>query len=230
MDYPANSNQMTKCDFVTEQLKDKIITGVYKSGDQLPPEGALCEMFGVSRITVREALKKLSMMGIVEIKQGRGTFVKAVDLGLFMKPIYQLIDFEEIDVEAIYSAREYIESGTAFFAAQRRTERELAVMGGILQNLRASILTEDLVKVSGFDTAFHLEVAKAAHNPILYACIETIEEINRACLKRFSKYFAMLENCYTEHYEIYRAIEQGDAEAARIAIVKHTISSKALLI
>lgn len=225
----VTNNQMTKCDYVTEKLKEMIITGVYKPGDQLPPESALCEMLEVSRITVREALKKLSMMGMIEIKQGKGTFVKAVDLGLFMKPIYQLIDFEEIDVEAIYSAREYIESGTAFFAAQRRTDRELAVLQGILQNLRAAILAEEVAKVSSFDKAFHLEVAKAAHNPILYACIETIEEINRACVTRLRKYYDMLANCYAEHFAIYRAIEQQDPEAAKAAIVAHTISSKELL-
>ena len=112
MDYLPKKNQMTKCDYVVEQLKEQIVSGAYKSGDQLPPEGALCELFGVSRITVREALKKLNMMGLVEIKQGKGTFVKTVDLGLFMKPLLQLIDFEEINVEAIYTTREYIEGGT----------------------------------------------------------------------------------------------------------------------
>ena len=93
VDYLPKKNQMTKCDYVVEQLKESIISGEFKSGDQLPPEGALCEKFGVSRITVREALKKLNMMGLVEIKQGKGTFVKTVDLGLFMKQLFQLIYF-----------------------------------------------------------------------------------------------------------------------------------------
>ena len=97
--------QLSKCDYVAQELKTQIIAGKYRSGDQLPPEPALCEMFSVSRITVREALKKLSMMGLVEIKQGKGTFVKSVDLGLFMKPMLQLVDFDEIDIETIYSGR-----------------------------------------------------------------------------------------------------------------------------
>ena len=114
--------QLSKCDYVAQELKTQIIAGKYRSGDQLPPEPALCEMFSVSRITVREALKKLSMMGLVEIKQGKGTFVKSVDLGLFMKPMLQLVDFDEIDIETIYSAREYIEGGIAYLAAQQRTD------------------------------------------------------------------------------------------------------------
>lgn len=229
MGYTTGFQQLTKCDFVVSQLKDKIITGAYKRGDQIPPEPALCEMFGVSRITVREALKKLNMMGLVEIKQGRGTFVKSVDLGLFMKPLYQLIDFEEIDVEAIYSAREYIEGGTAYQAAVKRTDVEVKVLWNILQNLKASIRAEDFMQVAAFDSEFHIGVARASHNPILVACLETLEEINTVCVKRFNKYLMMLENCFQEHYAIFLAIERQDPEAARAAIVEHTLHSKAFL-
>lgn len=223
-------NQMTKCDYVVEQLKERIISGEYKSGDQLPPEGALCELFSVSRITVREALKKLNMMGLVEIKQGKGTFVKTVDLGLFMKPLFQLIDFEEIDVESIYTAREYIEGGTAFLAATRRTEFELTVLRNILQNIRQCIAEQDIVKLYEYDRAFHTEVAKASHNQILLSILQPLEEIDTACVKRFDKYLTTLENCYKEHYDIFRAIEDQDPEAARQAMIDHSRNSKTVLL
>ena len=226
MVYAENRTRMTKCDYVADALKDKIITGAYKPGDQLPPEGALCELFEVSRITVREALKKLSMMGIIEIKQGKGTFVTSVDLGIFMKPMSQLVNFEEIDIEAIYSAREYIESGTAHLAALRRTEQELAVLRSILKNLKMKIEVGDIVQVVHLDSAFHLAVAKASHNPILYACMESMEELDKACLKRMRQYLVILENCYEEHFKIFHAIEQQDAKAAQQAILEHTINSK----
>ena len=134
MTYVAAEYKVTKCDFVMEQLKDMIITGVYKTGEKLPNEATLCENFGVSRITIREALKKLNMMGILDIRQGKGTFVKQVDLGLFMKPLYQLIDFEDVDIETIYSAREYVENGTARMAAQKRTEEDIERLMKLLDN------------------------------------------------------------------------------------------------
>lgn len=221
---------MTKCDYVVEQLKERIISGEYKSGDQLPPEGALCELFSVSRITVREALKKLNMMGLVEIKQGKGTFVKTVDLGLFMKPLFQLIDFEEIDVESIYTAREYIEGGTAFLAATRRTEFELTVLRNILQNIRQCIAEQDIVKLYEYDRAFHTEVAKASHNQILLSILQPLEEIDTACVKRFDKYLTTLENCYKEHYDIFKAIEEQDPEGARQAMIDHSRNSKTVLL
>lgn len=230
VDYLPKKNQMTKCDYVVEQLKERIISGAYKSGDQLPPEGALCELFGVSRITVREALKKLNMMGLVEIKQGKGTFVKTVDLGMFMKPLFQLIDFEEINVEAIYTTREYIEGGTAYLAASVRSEFELAVLKNILQSIRQCIAEQDIVKLYEFDRAFHTEIAKAAHNPIMLSILQTLEEIDTACVKRFDKYLVTLENCYKEHYDIYKAIEAQDPEGARQAMIQHARNSKEALL
>lgn len=230
VEYLPKKNQMTKCDYVVEQLKERIISGEYKSGDQLPPEGALCELFGVSRITVREALKKLNMMGLVEIKQGKGTFVKTVDLGLFMKPLFQLIDFEEINVDAIYTAREYIEGGTAYLAAAVRTEFELTVLKNILQSIRQCIAEQDIVKLYEFDRAFHTEVAKAAHNPILLSILQTLEEIDTACVKRFDKYLTTLENCYKEHYDIFKEIEAQAPEAARQAMIQHARNSKEALL
>lgn len=230
MEYIPGKNQMTKCDYVVDQLKGRIISGEYKSGDQLPPEGALCALFGVSRITVREALKKMNMMGLVEIKQGKGTFVKTVDLGLFMKPLFQLIDFEEIDVEAIYTAREYIEGGTASLAATVRTEFELEVLRNILHSICQCLAEQDAAKLYEYDQAFHMEIAKASHNPILLSILQPLEEIDTACVKRFDKYLTIMENCYKEHFDIFRAIEAQDPEAARQAMVAHARNSKNALL
>ena len=222
--------RVTKCDFVTERLKEMIITGVYKTGEKLPNESTLCEQFNVSRITVREALKKLNMMGILDIRQGKGTFVKQVDLGLFMKPLYQLIDFEDVDIECIYSAREYIENGTAGMAAKKRTEEDLKSLEKILRELKLAIESENLVQVEYLDSSFHLRIAECARNPILYACLQAIEEINRTCLKRFSKYLTLLDDCYEEHYQIYEAVQRQDKEGAIKAMTAHTLSSKKVLL
>ena len=225
-----NSPQLSKCDYVAEQLKDKIVSGYYKNGDQLPPEPALCELFGVSRVTVREALKKLNMMGLVDIKQGKGTFVKAVDLAVFMRPLFQRINFHEIDVEAIYAARAVIEGGAAALAAQLRTEDDLESLRTIVENLKTSIELDNSPDIGRYDIAFHQQIAKIARNPILCACIETLEEISRACVKRRNRYYGVLDNSYSEHYAIYAAIEKGDATAAEQAMRLHAENSKKFLL
>ena len=230
MTYMANAYKGTKCDIVTEQLKDMIISGTYKSGEKLPNEASLCEMFGVSRITIREAMKKLSMMGLLDIRQGKGTFVKSMDLSLFMKPLYQLIDFEEVDIDAIFDARLYIESGTVYLAATRRTEADLERMERNLQELKKAIALEDLNTVSHYDSAIHEEIAKCAGNPILLACLQAVNEINKTCVLRLSKSMEMLDDCFDEHYKIYEGIKNQNADAAVEALRRHTMNSKMLLL
>lgn len=168
----------------------------------------------------------MNMMGIVEIKQGKGTFVKTVDLGLFMKPLFQLIDFEEIDVEAIYTAREYIEGGAAYLGASVRTDVELETLRSLLQSIHMCIVEQDAVKLYEYDQAFHMQVARASHNPILLSILQPLEEIDTACVKRFDKYLTTTKDCYNEHYDIYRAIEEKDSDAARQAMVVHARNSK----
>ena len=230
MTYMATAYKGTKCDIVTEQLKDMIISGTYKSGEKLPNEASLCEMFGVSRITIREAMKKLSMMGLLDIRQGKGTFVKSMDLSLFMKPLYQLIDFEEVDIDAIFDARLYIESGTVYLAATRRTEADLERMERILQELKKAIAMEALNSVSHYDSAFHEEIAKCAGNPILLACLQAVNEINKTCVLRLSKSMERLDDCFDEHYKIYEGIKNQNADAAVEALRRHTMNSKMLLL
>lgn len=230
MGYVERVSQQTKCDRVTEQLKSMVIAGVYKPDDKLPSEPELCEMFGVSRITIRESLKKLHVMGMIDIMQGKGTFVKQVDIGTFMKPMYNLIGFEELDIKAIYSAREYIEGGIAFLAAECHSKQELSKLKEILFNLKEAIENEDINLVELLDKNFHLQMAVCSHNKILHACLETIEEISTACKIRVNKYHTMLENCFSTHYEIYRQVSDKNSAGAQLAMIQHTKESCQLLL
>ena len=110
---------------VIDIIKNEINSGAYKAGARIPNEFELAESYKVGRVTVRRAIEELVQQGYLTKRQGKGTFVKSVDLGLFMKPMLQLVDFDEIDIETIYSAREYIEGGIAYLAAQQRTNRLL---------------------------------------------------------------------------------------------------------
>ena len=217
MEYITKVNGQTKCDRVVDQIKDLIIRGVYKTGDQLPPEAALCDMFGVSRITVRESLKKLNMMGLVDIRQGKGTYVRNIDLGTFMKPMFQLIDFEQIDVETIYNAREIIEGGIAYLAARNRTDEECDALGDILAHLKDAVRTKDIVLIRGLDSEFHIQLAKMSHNTLLE-------------VKRIDKFFVTLKDNYEEHLAIYEQVRNQNPEGARKAMMVHTVESKKALL
>lgn len=224
-----NGTPLSKCDAVAQALQDKIIKGIYKTGDQLPPEAALCEMFGVSRITIRESLKKLSMMGLVSIRQGKGTFVRSVDLGLFMKPMFQMIDFDDLDIDAMYDARFYFESGTARLAAEACTEEDKEEITQILEKMGEAFDRAEIGALAALDVKFHIAIASASKNPILRAAVITLEDITSACRKRLDKYEMFLQDSYRQHQEIFEAIKAGDADAAEAAMQKHALASKKFL-
>ena len=230
MEYMPKGIRQTKSEFVADQLKKKIISGEYASGDQLPIEADLCQSFGVSRITVREAMKKLNTMGLVEIKQGKGTFVKNVDLGMFMKPLFQLVEFSEVNIEAIYTAREFIEGGIASLAAKNRTEEDVAKMHQCLQNLDYCGQQGDLEGTYRCDVEFHMALAKAAGNPILLAAMEAIQDIDDACVKRYDKYLVGYASSRSEHKNILRAVMQQDAGLAQKEMHLHAKNSKEILL
>jgi len=230
LEYSPKKTQQTKSEFVADQLKKKIIAGEYSSGDKLPIESELCEAFGVSRITIREAMKKLNAMGLVEIMQGKGTFVKSVDLGVFMKPLFQLVEFSEVNIEAIYTAREYIEGGIASLAAKNRTEEDIADMKRCLDSLDYCGQQGDLEGTYRFDMEFHIALAKSAGNPILLAAMEAIQDIDDACVKRYDKYLVGYASSREEHRNILSAVVQRDAQQAQEAMRLHAANSKAILL
>lgn len=225
-DYVQNR---TKCDVVVDELRNSIMRGEYRQGDQLPTEAALCEKFGVSRITIRESLKKLNMMGIVSIQQGRGTFVENIDLALFLKPMYQLIDFETVDIDAIYSARLYVEIGSCRLAALNRAEAQLDNLHSILTRFKQSVDFGDITKGILQDTAFHVAIAEASNNPLIKAMLLTIEDISNACVRRKGGMTMFMDVSYEHHKNIYEAIKAQDADEAEKWIKIHTIGSKDFL-
>ena len=230
MEYLPRSTQKTKSEFVADQLKKKIISGEYSSGDKLPVEAELCQAFGVSRITIREAMKKLNAMGLVEIKQGKGTFVKNVDLGVFMKPLFQLVEFSEINIDAIYTARRHIEGGIAALAAQNRTEEDIASLEKCLQNIAYCCQQGDLEGCYQCDAEFHMTLARAARNPILLAALQAIQDIDDACVKRYDKYLVGYDSSGKEHRNVLDALIRQDTELAQLEMARHTENSKETLL
>ncbi len=225
-------NAKSKCTLIVDDILAKIVNRVYAAGDRLPPESELCEAYGVSRVTVRESLKKLEMMDVISIEQGRGTFVKKYNLGHFMQPMFNLIDFGNFDIRTIYDARLYIETGSCRLAALNRSEEDI-------DDLQALIRQMDMIHEVGRDSGmrpiqevdaeFHIRVAKAANNEIIKAAVVNLEKISMACAERIHKSHAVMERAIQDHRQIFDAIVARDPEAAERAVVAHTLASKEFL-
>lgn len=221
-----------KSDIVVDAILSKIINGVWVPGDKLPPEPELCELYSVSRVTIREGLKKLAMMDVISIEQGRGTFVKGVDLGTFMQPMFNLIEFGDFDVRTIYDARLFIETGTSRLAALNRTEEDLAALDRLLHRMREyyqAFKSQWSSELRSIDAQFHIQIALASKNEILKAAVINLEAISSACAKRINKQQTILSSVCDDHAGILEAIRARDADAAEKAMVHHTLQSENVL-
>jgi len=223
----------SKCDAVVEDLISKIVNRVYAAGDRLPTETELCAAYGVSRVTIRESLKKLQMMDMISIEQGRGTFVRKFGLGHVMRPMFNLIDFGDFDIRTIYDARLYIETGTCRLAALNRTEDDLRALDATMERM---ILCRDGAEGTvpytpqEVDTEFHIAVAAASHNEILKAAVINLENISAACADRLHKSHTVLDDAAEDHRQMLEAIRRRDPDAAERAVVAHTRKSMDVLL
>ncbi len=214
-------------DAIVEQIISLISRSLLKSGDRLPSERELCKRFGVGRTSVREALRSLTTMGIVDGRVGEGTFVadNRQHLGRTLQ-WGMLLDGN--DVENLVETRLMLESNTAFWAATRAREEDLAAIATHLQGMEESVLDSELFL--SCDLRFHLEIASATQNPILQRLVSTtrgyLQEWIKGSLKTSSgNAVDRARLSVEEHRAILMALVAREAEVAREAMAAHILSS-----
>ncbi|MBX6394334.1 MAG: FadR family transcriptional regulator [Alicyclobacillaceae bacterium] len=210
-------------DAVIEQLKELIREGVYPPGSKLPPEKELAQQFGVSRASVREALTVLASAGIIEIRQGEGSFVLEVDVSRYIPPVaVSMISFPE-QILHLLETRMILEASAAELAARRAGEKDLTdietALQGYLDELQAGRVGD------AHDLQFHQAIARATRNPVLVELMarvsDLIREGMRYTLGQNVGNEQRMREVYEEHSRIYRAIRTRDPEEAREAMVFH---------
>lgn len=220
----------TKCDTVVDEMLGMIINGEYKQGQRLPAENVLMESFGVSRVTVREAFKKLHTMGVVLIRQGEGTFVNRIDMGTMMKPLFSMITFDKMSVHQIYDARLFIEAGTCALAAANRTDSQLAVLKGLIGKMKTAVSEFDSEAFSDLDAEFHLTIGEASGNDILLGAYITIKSILKSYIKKTNYARETVRASLDFHSAIVDLLEARNAVEAEDMMKRHIESSKRSLI
>jgi GntR family transcriptional repressor for pyruvate dehydrogenase complex len=205
---------------VAEQLKRAILAGDYQPGDKLPSVRELGERFQVGQPAIREAFTALKAIGLIDIRQGEGTFVthyNSEDLRLRIEE-HQLIVKQ--DVEKLYEVRKLLEVGAAEFAAERRTAKELKRMGEALHRLERTRMTGEAEQ---HDWAFHFAIAVAAQNPILITLMETISQGTKRILSnaREELFEHRFDKISEQHHAILDAIAEQDPVRAREAMLVH---------
>lgn len=215
-----------KYDIIADKIMEKISDGDYLPGDKLPPEAELIKLYEVSRVTLRESLKKLSMLGVVTINQGDGTYVNKITPSSFMEPLFPLLVLNCESVEEIYNARIYLEGGISELAAIYRTEEDLEIMNHILEEMENAIEIDDYSTFSKCDRKFHQAIENACRNEVLCMISKLFNRFLEIYLKRINVSKNIVENSINEHRQLYHAIQNKRGELAGITMREHLREAK----
>ena len=216
-------------DGIVEQVVDLISRDVLKPGDRLPSERELCKRLGVGRSSLREALRSLAVMGIIDGRVGDGTFVSNSNKRYLEKTLQWGLLLDRKRVQDLIETRLMLESQTAFLAAQRVTSENIEAIEETLRGMEASIAQPD--KYLEFDLQFHLTIARSTQNSILYSLLSMIRGYLQEWIKG-SLAEPSTDGTDTrarlsllEHQKILDAVRRGEADQAQQAMTEHILSS-----
>ncbi|WP_274307505.1 FadR/GntR family transcriptional regulator [Solibacillus daqui] len=213
-----------KYEEVFEVLHEKITSGKLQPGDRLDSVEHLAEQFAVSRSAIREALSALNAMGLIEIKQGSGTFVKQFSEENLHLPLSKTIVSNRDSIPHLLELRKIIEVGTAVSAAKHRSQDDIQKLEQILQKMKEVQGDGELGEQVDFE--FHATIAAASQNPLLVNLLAQVSDLMLDTMRAtrrlllFSSKTAS-EQLYDEHMQIFLAIKQQNTNLAELAMFSH---------
>lgn len=210
---------------VAEQLEHNILQGLWVPGDRLPSERELATQMSVSRPSLREALQKLELQGLVETRQGGGTYVKNFLAPSITDPLMHLFQTHPDTATDFVEFRSIIEGNTAYFAALRSTEADRELLSACFTAMEASHEEDDPHTEADIDAEFHLAIAESSHNVVLLHIMRALVSVLREGVfyNRMQLYTrrGARDLLLMQHRAIYDAIMAGDALQARDAAQAH---------
>ena len=209
----------SQTDVVIEGIKGMLTNGDLRPGSRLPVEKDLATMLGVSRGSLREGVRALATLGVLETRQGDGTYVTALDPRTLLSPLGFLAD--------LLAVRRVLENESVALAATRLTDEQLAELDGILRTVDGILESEPDMDLEAFihaDTEFHRLIARASGNPPLAAIIDTlVGRTFRARLWRAISHRGSVRETQAEHRAILDELMRHDPERARIRMAVHLL-------
>ncbi len=227
--YPVKRTSLS--DAIVKQITSQIASGLLKPGDQIPSEKELCLRFQVSRAPLREALRSLSVLGILESHAGEGTFVSASSARYLDRALQWGLLLERKTVGELVEARLALETHITFLAATRATEQDVREIEAAVRGMEEAL--SDPPRYLEHDLRFHLLLAEATKNSILRSLVHTIRGHLEASISqaltasggRSPNRRAVLS--LAQHKNILRAIKRRRPVEARQAMVEHIVSTSA---
>jgi GntR family transcriptional repressor for pyruvate dehydrogenase complex len=202
-----------------EAIKSLIVAGELGSGDALPPERDLAVMLGISRPSVREAIRVLTAMNVVEPRHGGGTYVTSLDPWLLARPINFLLQIEPSSFLDLFEVRQVLEVAAARLAATRITDEMVSALGELADAAAAAL--RQPARYSELDFELHSKLVEATGNPIYLSLYESISDLMLESRRRTARVPAVRNQDYDEHVAIVAALRRRDADGAALAMHDH---------
>jgi GntR family transcriptional regulator, transcriptional repressor for pyruvate dehydrogenase complex len=214
-----------KFEEVLDQIKILLLTRRLKVGQKLPNEIELSESMGISRSSLREALRILDILGIIEGKSGEGTIIKQANPEN-LKSIMSLVAVSKgLDTDELVETRILLEMSSAKFAAERRTEEDLKTIKNILLEMDQNYITDNEEANVHSDFLFHQAIVSASKNRMLMLLIEVISDLLgeqiRTTRTKFATSPEILGRFQKEHWKIYKLIEDQQSEEVERLMSEH---------
>lgn len=206
---------------IVAKIKDMLEKGRLKSGDQLPGERELSEVFQVSRSSVREALRTLETQGFLESRQGDGTYIASKPVESLVSSLASVIFSEKDSQMELFEMRRLIEPRLAHLAAERATQEEIAMME------QALVLQEEAVARgetgTDVDKSFHYIMAKATKNKVLLRLTDSMRDLLAESRDKYLQVEGRPDKSILRHRQVLDAIKARDGELAAQVMLEHVL-------
>jgi GntR family transcriptional repressor for pyruvate dehydrogenase complex len=202
-----------------ESIKQMILAGELEPGDALPSERDLAVMLGISRPSLREGIRVLSAMNVLEPRHGGGTYVTSLDPRLLAQPVSFLLQVDPTAFRHLLEVRHVLEVGAARLAAPRISDETLA---GLLQLAgQAAKVLADADQYLRLDYEIHTTIIEATGNPIYISLYESIADLSLESRKRTARSSSVRRRAHEDHVAIIAALSTRDPDAAALAMGSH---------
>jgi len=213
---------------IVEQIKTMIINGKLKAGDRLPSERELADSLAVSRTSVREALRILESMDLIQCRPGDGNFVKEITIDSLAKSIAWKIPLIKGAVLELYEARKIIEPGIVRIAAERATEEDILKMENIVEKQKK--IVERGESICEVDDEFHRSIAEASKNKMIRKIINTLIDLESETDESNVEIKERPSESLKSHMNIVKYIKAREKEKARRAMLTHLTTVEKLVL
>lgn len=231
MSIPATEFETIRRNRVYEEVArqiERVVIEHMKPGDKLPPERQLAEKFGVSRSSIRDAIRRLEAMGLLEPRQGAGTVVREVSTEVVVTPITSWLLQKQKAVSELLDVRRIIEPPLAARAALHATAEEFAEMENILRRQGEKVRRGELTIEE--DSQFHYSIAVAADNTVILKVLDMLMDLLRESRERSLQVEGRLQKSFAGHQRILAALKKRDPVAAQAAMQRHIEDIEAIVV